>query len=510
VPNDFVFDTLQRPRLAWLLRGLALLLLASSVFVTPFGGTPGAGAAGSRPHSAAAHRSTAILPGTIAYTRNYGELHLVQPDGTNDHIIWTEPGGSSLLQPSWRPDSAEIAFASTHEQVASLYQSDLFGVSPDGSGIRRITNPPDVSQLAGYPTGTVQVTISNYDLASGPYFVYMAGAPANAMQETVVPMGSPVTLTFTNVAAFPNATQYPVVIEGLSRWIYPPSGIVVQAGKTVSTQVQISSSTNLEAWGAINPVWRTDGAEIDYALGSLGLGSSSPTYPSAGAYTNLLLTSPASASMFTLDRGPTPALANQILYWDNLNPSGAGFYQVTEGSSTVGNLVLPIDSANFVYGMRWLPDGSGFIYSQSSGYSTSDIFEYDFNSQAPRQLTNFAGNQNEYAGYLTLSPDGSTIVFEYATVDPNPVLNPNALPDLWIMPRDGSAPPSLFVANGRYPSWSRSTPQILPTPTVPPTPVGSPTPIATPTRVASPGPTASPTPTLPPLPYKVYLPDVSH
>jgi hypothetical protein len=500
VPNDFVFDTLQRPRLAWLFRGLALLLLASSVFVTPFGGTPGAGAAGSRPHSAAAHRSTAILPGTIAYTRNYSELHLVQPDATNDHVIWSEPPGpvSSLLQSSWRPDSAEIAFASTHEQVASLYASDIFGVRPDGTGFRRISNPPDVSQLGGYPTGTVNVTISNGDIAGGgPYFVYMEGAPA--AQETTVFPGTSVTLTFTNVAILPNATQYPVVISGLSRWLYPPSGVTVQPGTTVSSQVYIYSNTNYESFGASNPVWRTDGAQIDFALGSFCLGSSLPTYPSAGAFITLLLAPPASGSMCTFDRGPTPALANQILYWDNLNINGAGFYQVTEGSSTTaGTLVLPIDSANFVYGMRWLPDGSGFIYSQTSGYSTSDIFEYDFNSQAPRQLTNFAGNQNEYAGYLTLSPDGSTIVFEYATVDPNPVLNPNALPDLWIMPRDGSAPPSLFVANGRYPSWSRSTPQILPTPTVSPTPVGSP------------GPTASPTPTLPPLPYKVYLPDVSH
>jgi Tol biopolymer transport system component len=440
-----------------LFRGIALLFLAIGIVVVPLGSTTGAGAAGRPPRPAVSHRSTALPVGTIAYTRNYSELHLVQPDATNDLIIWTEPSGSSLLQPSWRTDSAEVAFASTHEQTASLYQSDIYGIHPDGTGIRRITNYPDVSQLGGYPTGTVQVTISNYDLAGGPYFVYMEGAPANAVQETVVTMGSPVTLTFTNVAVFPNATQYPVVVNGLSRWIYPPSGVTVQAGKSVSTVVQISSTTNLESWGAFNPAWRTDGAELDYALGSLCLGSSSPTNPSPGTFTTLLLT--ASASMCTFDRGPTTGLANQILYWDNLNTTtGAGIYQVTEGSATAGTLVLAIESANFVYGLRWLPDGSGFIYAQTSGYSTSDIFEYDFASQTPRQLTSFAGNQNEYAGYLTLSPDSSTIVFEYATVDLNPILNPNASADLWIMPRDGSSPPSLFVANGRYPSWSRSTP----------------------------------------------------
>src|SRR5580693_3790396 len=108
----------QRPRQVWLVVVFALILLATCV-VAPLGGAPGARAAGgpprpgpsrrataTPPRPGSSRRTTAMPPGTIAYTRNYSELHLIQPDATNDHVIWTEPvgPGNSLDQLSWRPD----------------------------------------------------------------------------------------------------------------------------------------------------------------------------------------------------------------------------------------------------------------------------------------------------------------------------------------------------------------------------------------------------------------------
>src|SRR5947209_17233152 len=105
--------------------------------------------------SPAGHQSVtaAVNRGTIAYVRGGAEIHLIEPDGSNDRLIWTHPrpdtaaalGISGL---AWRPDGKEIAFSSGHEAQYSIYQSDIYGIQPDGSGLRKITNPPDHYELA--------------------------------------------------------------------------------------------------------------------------------------------------------------------------------------------------------------------------------------------------------------------------------------------------------------------------------------------------------------------------
>lgn len=51
------------------------------------------------------------------------------------------------------------------------------------------------------------------------------------------------------------------------------------------------------------------------------------------------------------------------------------------------------------------------------------------------------------------------VVFEHFTVDPNPYLNPDAVPDLWLMNVDGSNE-GLFLKQARDPSWGM--PQAAP------------------------------------------------
>jgi hypothetical protein len=53
--------------------GLAAPSLAAHAAGRPGGKTPGAAA------------------GTIAYIRNETELHLIQPDGSNDRLLWSAP-----------------------------------------------------------------------------------------------------------------------------------------------------------------------------------------------------------------------------------------------------------------------------------------------------------------------------------------------------------------------------------------------------------------------------------
>src|ERR1041384_18687 len=146
--------------------------------------------------------------GTIAYIRGGAEIHLIEPDGTNDRPIWTPPrpevaetlGINGL---AWRPDGKEIAFTSGHEAQYSIYQSDIYAIQPDGTGLRKITNPPDHAEFAHFPKGNVSVTVQNGapGLLAAPsslFIVYVAGA--SEPQTVALPPGSSRTLTFQSVA----------------------------------------------------------------------------------------------------------------------------------------------------------------------------------------------------------------------------------------------------------------------------------------------------------------------
>src|SRR5512147_1599216 len=89
-------------------------------------------------------QAPANLPGTIAYFRVVGatesdpgtsELHLIQPDGSNDRMIYSTPRGLTTIYPipGWRPDGREIAFISADEVACSRFDSDIFAIQPNGS-----------------------------------------------------------------------------------------------------------------------------------------------------------------------------------------------------------------------------------------------------------------------------------------------------------------------------------------------------------------------------------------
>lgn len=81
--------------------------------------------------------------------------------------------------------------------------------------------------------------------------------------------------------------------------------------------------------------------------------------------------------------------------------------------------------------LAWLPAGSGFVYSFTSRQST--------------RLTNFS---SDFAGQLSVSPDGQSIVFERSTSTDD-----QAPTDFWLVNRDGSGQ-RLVVRNAARPAWS--------------------------------------------------------
>ncbi len=117
--------------------------------------------------------------------------------------------------------------------------------------------------------------------------------------------------------------------------------------------------------------------------------------------------------------------------------------------------------------VKWLPDGSGFLYSHFTNYLDiyddetkkigSNIFRYDLRTKKITQITNV---KQGFASWFTISPNGQWIVYEKGQVaegeDENSLFELTDLSkfDLWIVNIDGSQD-RLLVKNGSSPSWSR-------------------------------------------------------
>ncbi len=193
-----------------------------------------------------AHASQAAPPvGTLAYVRRGQEIRLVGADGQGDRLVWTHPnpevaeafGVTSL---AWRPDGGALAFTSDHEQARSLYQSDLYTVGLDGTGLRRLTNAPAHAELARLPQGAVKVTVRRQlSLESGailgPLVVYVVGA--DKPQTVTIGANDAQTLTFPRVAVLGDVAQPIVAIEGERRWMNPR--VRVFAGRTIEAPARV-------------------------------------------------------------------------------------------------------------------------------------------------------------------------------------------------------------------------------------------------------------------------------
>ena len=389
--------------------------------------------------------------GTIAFARG-GEIRLVEPDGSADHTIWTAPAGvaSTVSGIGWSPNGGTLAFSSDHEMAVSFYERDIYTVLPDGNRFRKLTNGPAHSELGSFPQGTIKVTVQNNTGDGGPYFIYAVGAAEP--QSTLIAPGQSTTLTFPNVADLGSFVQPVVAINGGFRWIGAAADVAPGSTSDAGLLV-ITPSGGLEHFGAAGPAWRSDGANIAFISGAATCTLEKiASSPSAGKLGDPLLAPDRSGTFCAFDRSPLASQADQVLVAETDFGAGQGhIYRMTEGSGERGTPLVSYPDYVQILDLRWLPDGSGFLFSAARYEDVVDesanLYEFNFATSAVNKITTLT---NEYVRGFSISPDGQRVVFERTTDLSGPA-------DLWIVQRDGSGL-KLLVQNGNSPAWNPTRP----------------------------------------------------
>ena len=388
--------------------------------------------------------------GVIAYVRNGTEIRLINADGSNDRQLWTHPDLNQQLgifELAWKPDGTELAFSSAHEGSSSPYVADIYSIRPDGSGLHRLTNPPERAGLARFPKGSVTVNVVNNTPADqGPpsFIIYMEGA--EDPQQVLIPSGASKTVTFKSVADFGRRPQMVIAMHGPMRWFVPGADVI--PGRNVTAPTFPILDAGFEMHGAFRPVWRADGSRISYRNGGVCIISSSPAKPAAGTSGfNPIFSGKNPLGACSWDWGPTAATANQIIYSEN--SSGSNIYQMTEGGTHPGTKLTSYSDLDYqlLTDLHWIPDGSGLLYSTVNTFrDSSNIFRYDFASKKTTPVTKL---DKEFAREFSISPDSTSVVFQRCKDR-----EAEAGCDLWTIGIDGRGA-KLLVKNGLRPAWGK-------------------------------------------------------
>ncbi len=432
-------------------------------------------------------------PGPIAYVKNGSAIRLIDPDGGNDRPFWSAPNPQydTITGLDWRPDGRALAFASDHQRACSWFERDLYTLPTQGGTPERLTNKPDCASLGAYPQGSVTVHLVNTYYYGDRFQVYIQGS--RVLKEVTLPGWGAATVVFEAVADLgPGIFQPAVAILGGDRWL-GDARADVQAGATVDAGTLSIGDPATEALGATKPHWRQDGAAAAYAWSRCGAMYEIATAARPGSIGDPLPDEDGGYAC-ALDRGPTPATANQLLYSTYATYDGTGGIWRAVGAGEP-ELLVPLsvyDSEN-VHALEWLPDGSGFLFAKHYVHLGifSNIFRYDFVTHEVRQLTTV--RDDEGVEDFTISLDGSAVVYQYLNKD-------RTESTLWIMDIDGTDV-RLLAEDAGHPAWgSAAAPE--------PTPTRTSTPTVTPTRTPTLTPTATATATITRTPgaHRVYLP----
>jgi hypothetical protein len=384
------------------------------------------------------------LNGAIAYVGLDGSgyaktVKRIAPDGTDAQTVWTHPsaipGTTHIYDVAWKPDAQEITFSSDHESAYSAFHSDVYGVKPDGSGLRRITNPPSKAEIdaGGYQFGTVTGSIYN-NYGSVTFFqLYIEGAQ-EPVSVDVGGQGSTVSFPAMTVADLGIGLHYVVFTWSNGGSVckeYAAAVIDVQAGQTVNADLSFSGTCGTYNSDSIS--WKRDSSQVGVDV----------ITPRKFQATGETIGTELFSAPLTADELAWSPVNDQILYryWST-DAGTRGIYLTTVGGGT-GTRLVNEGGALYVT-PAWLPDGSGFVF-------TLDNYIYQYNLSASQVVT-LAMFYNEYVANPSVSPDGNYVVFERQSIQA-PLQY-----DLWIINRADPVEMWALTNDGRStnPDWSRA------------------------------------------------------
>jgi hypothetical protein len=401
------------------------------------------------------------LHDTIAYVRasTGDEIRVIRPDGTDDRSLWShgldDPSAVyEVWSLAWSPDSSELAFASTHEDWCSINSSDLFVIAADGTSSRRVTQAPACAELAAYPQGTVRFPVDYPGLLGDSFtgFVYLQGAPT--LQSVSLPPGGSGEVVFESVADFGDGIlQTPSVVTGAGRDFAIGSAVDVLPGGSV-TAPDLTLFQPTVFWEARSPTWRQDGSMLGYAYGFNSLSGIVPRPSPVDFGTSLVGADAVVANLILhLAWGPTPESADRLLYQGTEAGTSEGIYLTSQGATAAGDELLTFDAWDIVKGLAWMQDASGFVFSVTDqdilDAPQSNVYHYAFADGQTTRVTDLTG---EFAGLLSVSVDGRSLVFERAAAEDG--LGSLVDPELWIVGLDGAGL-RLLAEDAMAPAWSR-------------------------------------------------------
>jgi len=413
---------------------------------------------------ASAAPDTPAAGGTIAYVNaaTGDEIRLVEADGSNNRPLWAhgQPDPLEVYNVwtlDWKPDGDELAFASNHENYCSLNDGDIFAIGRDGGDYRRLTQGPSCAGLAAYPKGTVNIPVRNTSIFGDSFsgFIYLQGAPS--LLPVNLPPGGTTTVTFEDVADFGDGElQFATIIVGLNRAVSVASAVDVKAGATVTT-AEMGVYIPDTFWESRSPTWRSDGSAVGFLLNFNSM-LMLPPHPEPLMIGFELQTDANAMPDFAdlLTWGP-PSKANQLLYRGSVLFDSQGIYLTTENSATAGQKLLSYEVYEYVRGIAWLPDGSGFVFAVDEldgefEAQRANIFEYTFATGQPRRVTDF---EDLFVSGVTVSPDGQQIAFDLTAQN-----EVGADANIYVINRDGTGM-RLLAENGRAPDWGPDGPVVI-------------------------------------------------
>lgn len=255
--------------------------------------------------------------------------------------------------------------------------------------------------------------------------------------------GAAVAITFDNVADLGELQQQIIVINGRFRWFDSAVFVNVRPAQTTnaSARLILTGSNMYRNMGGTYPTWHRSGTKVGFLFYEgimMQIGANPPV---------------SGDDSFILDQSQAGVIADSMA-WSPLSDwllysSSEHISVVQPGAQDGGEAIIDKAAYELVLGLDWLPDESGFIFAITGGQfgqDNSNIYLYDFGESSLTPLTNY---DDEFAGALSVSPNGQKIVYEFAN-------NPGDPPQLRIMDIDGGNNKPLGI-QGEMPDWKPGT-----------------------------------------------------